>query len=111
MQLDKTRYIQLRNINAKELKVTSGNFVKGANIYVDKVKWELGISKDIKEDNGGFIFIHIKNLLEPESKSLKEVKGKVISDYQQKLDEDWIQELRLKYSFSVNKEILYSILR
>ena len=77
---------------------------------IDQVDWKIGVSKDIKEGNG-FVFLDIKFLLDSEPKSLKEIKGKVISDYQQKLDEDWIKELRLKYSFSVNKEILYSILQ
>ena len=93
-----------------KVEVQSGKFSRGVNKYIDQVDWKLGVSKDIKEGNG-FVFIAIKEILDSEIKSLNEVKGKVISDYQQKLDEDWIRELKLKYNFSINKEILYSILK
>ncbi|MEE2931625.1 MAG: peptidylprolyl isomerase [Bacteroidota bacterium] len=107
----KGKIYSTKKYNVEELKVSSGKFLKGANIYVDKVKWEVGVSKDIKEKNGRFTFIHIKDVLSPEPKLLDEVRGKVISDYQQQLNEDWVQELRLKYNFSINKEVLYSILK
>ena len=43
--------------------------------------------------------------------SLNDVKGKVISDYQKYLDDQWISQLRNKYKFSVNKELLYSLIK
>ena len=41
---------------------------------------------------------------------LNEIKGIVISDYQKQLEEDWIKELRTKYSVKINKHVLSQIL-
>lgn len=40
----------------------------------------------------------------------KEVKGFVISDYQKYLEDNWIKELKNKYSVSINKKVLSQIL-
>lgn len=102
--------ISLDNFLKEKVEIQSGKFSRGVNKYIDQVDWKLGVSKDIKEGNG-FVFIHIKAKLPSEIKLLEETKGKVISDYQDMLDKDWIKELRSKYRFIVNKEILYSILK
>ena len=40
---------------------------------------------------------------------LKSVKPWVIRDDQDQLEEDWITELRAKYPYTINKEVLYTI--
>ncbi len=40
---------------------------------------------------------------------LKEIKGKVIADYQQHLDTEWIKRLKKKYSIKINKKSLKKI--
>lgn len=42
-------------------------------------------------------------------KPLKEIKGKVISDYQSYLDKKWIAKLRSKYSVKINKKQLNKV--
>ena len=93
------------------LQVTANRFIKGDNTYIDKISWEVGISKDIIADDGSIIIINVSSILPSGSMSLNEVKGKVISDYQKFLDNKWISYLRSKYKFSVNRDLLYSLIK
>ena len=55
--------------------------------------------------------VEILNVFDKESKKLSETKGKVIADYQNHLEKIWISDLKSKYSISINKDVLYSIIK
>ena len=93
------------------LQIVSNKFVKGDNDYIDRLIWKTGISKDIKDDDGSIVIVNITDVLEAGSMTLNEVKGKVISDYQKYLDSNWISYLRSKYKYSINKELLYTLIK
>ena len=38
-------------------------------------------------------------------------RGKVISDYQNALELEWIASLQEKYKVSINKEVLYTLIK
>ena len=104
----------LKKINeesALSLEISSKNYVKGENKFIDSIEWKKGISKDIKTEKGEYIIINVKNILPSGQMQLSEVKGKVISDYQKFLDTEWITFLRDKYKYSVNKNLLYSLIK
>ena len=104
----------LKKINeesALSLEISSKNYVKGENKFIDLIEWKKGISKDIKTEKGEYIIINVKNILPSGQMQLSEVKGKVISDYQKFLDTEWITFLRDKYKYSVNKDLLYSLIK
>ena len=104
----------LKKINeesALSLEISSKNYVKGENKFIDSIEWKKGISKDIKTEKGEYIIINVKNILPSGQMQLSEVKGKVISDYQKFLDTEWITFLRDKYKYSVNKDLLYSLIK
>ena len=91
--------------------MVSNKFVKGDNDYIDRLIWKTGISKDIKDDDGSIVIVNITDVLEAGTMTLNEVKGKVISDYQKYLDSNWISYLRSKYKYSINKELLYTLIK
>tara|TARA_B110000444_G_scaffold13707_1_gene11760 strand:+ start:4892 stop:6811 length:1920 start_codon:yes stop_codon:yes gene_type:complete len=93
------------------LQIISNKFVKDDNDYIDSIDWKTGISKDIKDDDGSIVIVNITDILEAGSMTLNEVKGKVISDYQKYLDNNWISYLRSKYKYSINKELLYTLIK
>jgi len=70
--------------------------------------WEFGIS-DIHKIEGQFVFIKVKELRKPEPKTLDEIKGLIITEYQTYLEQEWIKELRGKYSYEINTEVLYTV--
>ncbi|MDC0204294.1 peptidylprolyl isomerase [Flavobacteriales bacterium] len=93
------------------LQIQSKKFTKGDNKYIDSVDWKVGISPDIKLDDGSIIVIEINELLDATNKALNETRGKVISDYQTQLETEWISKLRKKYTISINNTILYSLIK
>ena len=93
------------------LEISTKYFSRGENEFIDNISWEKGISKDIKKDDGGYVIVNVMDVLPAGDMSLNDVKGKVISDYQKYLDDQWISQLRNKYKFSVNKELLYSLIK
>lgn len=101
----------LATINAEsqlDLSVESAKFAKGDNDSVDDVPWEEGISADLVV-NDQTAFVHIKEVLQPMPKELEEAKGAITAAYQDHLEDNWIKELRAKYPYTVNKEVLYTI--
>ena len=42
---------------------------------------------------------------------LKKIRGIVISDYQDNLEEKWLKELKKKYPIKVNKMVLKNLIR
>ena len=93
------------------LQIKSKKFVKGENEYVDVVEWKLGISKDIKTINGSYIIIDIHEILKTGFKELNETRGKVISDYQNSLEKEWITSLHRKYKVNIYTEVLYKLIK
>ena len=109
--LEKMEVFTFRSLQrCLNLKIESGKFEKGENKILDSLKWKKGISNDIKSEKNQIIIVHIESILPPSIKSLSEVKGKVISEYQNELDKNWIKDLRQKYKYSVNYDVLYSII-
>ena len=100
----------VKALDGVDLKIESGKFEKWENKILDSLKWKKGISNDIKSEKNQIIIVHIESILPPSTKSLSEVKGKVISEYQNELDKNWIKDLRQKYKYSVNYDVLYSII-
>ena len=93
------------------LDIKTNNYLRGENKYIDIISWKKGISKDIVADDGSYIIINVKDVLSAGNMTLDSVKGKVISDYQKFLDNQWILYLRDKYKYSVNKDLLYSLIK
>ncbi len=99
---------QINNDSTTLLTTERRKFSKEDNLYVDAVEWNKGISKDIVED-GKVYLVNIHEVLSPEPKQLDEARGLITADYQNFLEQRWIKELREKYPFKVNQEVLSSI--
>ena len=93
------------------LQINTKKFVKGENEYVDAVDWELGIAADIKTNDGSYIIVDIHEVLASGLKELNDTRGKVISDYQNALELEWIVSLQEKYKVSINNEVLYTLIK
>lgn len=90
------------------LQVLEGAFEKGEHPVVDAVSWEPGDHR--LNHQGRFYLVRIEEVLPPSPKRLDEVRGKVISDYQQHLEQEWISGLRKKYTVDINEAVLQQTL-
>ena len=90
------------------LRIDYGKFMKNENEFIDKVKWEPGISENIMKDKQ-VVFVKIKKKLAPEAKKLNEARGLVTADYQNFLEKEWIDALRKKYPVNVDRSVLGTV--
>tara|TARA_R110002050_G_scaffold299502_1_gene465374 strand:- start:3216 stop:5183 length:1968 start_codon:yes stop_codon:yes gene_type:complete len=61
---------------------------------------------DIEVQNDRYIQAYVINIEAPRAKTFEEAKGKVISDYQEYLEAQWLEDLKLKYPVKVNQTVL-----
>jgi len=97
----------------------------GSTIYADSsrfeadqlpVKQSLKFEKDFQTDpeandaGDAFTFVHVMQIFpQPEPRSFEEARGLVINDYQQQLEQQWVDELKKKYPVKVNDAVLKTI--
>lgn len=98
---------QYNKESALTLQVLEGLFEKGDNQLIDSVHWKKGIY-DISGEHE-YQLIVINDILDVQPKKLKDVKGLVISDYQNYLERNWLNELKKEYAIEVNKLTLDKI--
>ena len=84
-------------------------FEKGSADELDLIDWSVGVSKVYEKKNGQFIFVEVDEILPETQKAFDETRGPVTADYQKHLEDLWVKELRGKYAFKLNKDVLYSI--
>ena len=96
----------LEQLNSKEevLRIETGIFEKGENIFVDNLIWN---EKNTQENSA--VVLLKGEILKPDNKKFDECRGMVISDYQDYLDKEWIESLRKKYNIIINSEVLSSL--
>ena len=90
------------------LQVESGFFEKGENDVLKLVDWEPGVYELSINDQE--YLVEIINKIKPQPKKLDETRGKVISDYQEFLEKEWIKMLKKKYKVDINKKELKQVL-
>jgi peptidyl-prolyl cis-trans isomerase SurA len=101
----------LKEINAdtgKSLTIESGKFQRADNPYLEKIKWEAGLSPTIKSDTAS-AFVNVRAVLKPEPKQLNDARGLITADYQNFLEKEWIRDLKKKYPVVVHREVLLKI--
>lgn len=59
--------------------------------------------------NEKFYVVKVNEFVPAQPKSLKEAKGSVIQDYQNYLENNWLESLREKHTITVNQDVLYSL--
>jgi peptidyl-prolyl cis-trans isomerase SurA len=94
-----------------KVSVISGKYEKGAYDVVDKTDWKKGVTAVNKLNDSSYQFVFVKEIVQPEPKSLKEAKGYVVSDYQEYLEKKWLADLRNKYPIVVNQQVFKSLIK
>ena len=79
-----------------------------AEAVIDTIDWAPG--EYTVENNGRFYYILVHEVLPPTLKELNEIKGIVIADYQNYLDQQWISSLRQQYPVEINEDVLQHVI-
>lgn len=96
---------QINKDSQLDLTIEEGKFTKEQNELVAKAKWENKAVTKFNNENE-VVLIEVKEVLAPQPKLLDEVRGLVTSDYQNKLEKEWVEALRKKYPVKIHKEVL-----
>lgn len=100
----------LKKEERKGVVVKSRYFQKGDNVDIDETEWKEGVVRIIPSTvDKTTVAFRITEVHKPEPKTLKEAKGVVISAYQMKLEEDWLESLKEKYPVTVDEKILEKV--
>ena len=94
----------------KGVRVKTPFFQQGDDVDIDETEWKVGVVRVIPSTvDKSTKLVKITEIREPEHKTYKESRGVIISAYQNKLEEDWIEELEIKYPVTVNEKILEKV--
>ena len=98
-------------LNTKEtvnIMSTEGVFEQDTPSLPKEVKMEVGISDIVKQ--GDYYFIRkINRIIPSEPKTLDESKGKVINDYQQFLEQNWVSDLKNEFKVSISQDVFEKV--
>jgi len=98
---------EINGNSALTLQVESGLYEKGDYEIIDLIDWNLG-SHDLSIENIEYL-VFIDRVVPAHNKELDEIRGQVISDYQNYLEHEWIKDLRSKFTVSINNKALSKI--
>ena len=94
--------------SVKQVRITKGLFKQGDDKFVDrdvfKQKVEPAALKDYPETA-----VYGKKLKKP--RSLKDVRGPVLTDYQDKKEQEWVEQLRKRYTVEIDEAVLKTVNR
>jgi len=83
---------------------TSGTYEINSSKLPKNIEIKKGVTNVISEGENDFKVVKIEDILPETTKKLDETRGKVISDYQDYLEKEWINDLHKKYSVKRNKK-------
>jgi peptidyl-prolyl cis-trans isomerase SurA len=98
---------EINRNSALTLLVESGLYEKGDNNIIDLIDWNPGMH-DLSIENMEYL-VFVNKVIRAQNKDLSEIRGQVISDYQNYLEEMWIKDLRSKFTISINDNALSKI--
>jgi peptidyl-prolyl cis-trans isomerase SurA len=87
---------------------SEGVFEEGNSVLQKNVTFKTGVS-DIIQNKEYYYITKVNKLLPDNLKTFDESKGKVINDYQQYLEKNWVTELKREFVVKVNQDIFEKI--
>jgi len=84
------------------VKIEKGSFKKGDNPFVDEVAFKSGVANRPAEFQDFFLLGKILDMPE----SYMDIRGMVVTDYQNYLEEIWLKKLNEKYKVTLHPEVL-----
>lgn len=94
----------LNTTDVVNIMVKSGVYEHESDVLPKGLRFKKGMSKVIKDGDYYFV-VKVNKLLPARAKTLDEAKGRVINDYQQYLEENWIKSLKSEFNIHVNQDV------
>lgn len=91
-----------------QIMTNNGVFEEGSESLPKELKFKVGVSDILKEGEYYFV-VKTDKVIPAAPKTLEECKGKAINDYQQFLEENWVNDLKKEFTIKVNKDVFESV--
>lgn len=90
--------------------MVSGPFLakKGENSTIDNLGFGIK-TREVKPLRKGYIYTTVTGKIQKQPKTYLDVKNEVVADLQKSLEDAWVAELRRKFKFSVNQDVLKTV--
>ena len=89
------------------IRVEKGIFKKGDNALIDSIVFKKDTTVHHLKDYP--IDAHYGKILKKGPEDYTDVRGLVVADYQEMLEKEWVAQLRRKYAFQVNDDVLKTV--
>ncbi len=92
---------------------TSEIIEKSSSNEMNSLKWKQGELSELQRNPDGKSgsYDKVESIMPPSRKELKDARGFVIADYQDFLDNQWVEKLKHEYSVNVNKNVFNSLVK
>lgn len=102
---------QITGNNGSDVVADSSRFELGQLTVAERTHFTPGLlTLPVKNADGIYTFNYVIHVYqEPAQRTFEDVRGLVISDYQQAVEDKWIEELKKKYPVKVNEVVFRSI--
>lgn len=98
----------LNKIDPLNVSYSKGTYEEGENQLINSYFGQTGI---ILAGNQLNQVLNLKKYHEPEVKKLSEIRGLIISEYQNELEKKWVEELKAKYPVTVNEAAVETMVK
>jgi peptidyl-prolyl cis-trans isomerase SurA len=89
--------------NVVNVMTNSGVFEEGSDALPKTMKYDVGVSEVFKE--GEYYFVtNVEKVLPESAKTLDESRGKMVNDYQQYLEQGWVDDLKKEFTVKINND-------
>jgi peptidyl-prolyl cis-trans isomerase SurA len=104
---DKRLYEKFNKNNDSVLIIEDGKWYKGDDSQIDNIEWNTGLHSFQKD---GFpSLIQISKVIEPVPLEFDEIRGEMMTSYQESLESEWIRQLKENYNVKINNMVLEEI--
>ena len=98
----------LNSDKSQKVIFTKGIFETSNEKLPQTLVLEEGVS-NVYLHNEGFHVLQINKVLKSKPKTLEETKGTAINDYQNHIENQWIDGLKKRFKVNVNKDVLFKL--
>ena len=88
--------------------ITSGVMDKNHQAIPNELEFKKGVSSIYKHNNS-YIVSKVNNVLPKEKLSFEDAKGRIITDFQEQKEKQWMDNLHNTYKVSVNNDVLSEV--
>jgi peptidyl-prolyl cis-trans isomerase SurA len=99
---------KLNTKDVVEVMVNSGIYEEGSEALPKNVQFKVGVS-EIYKDGDYYFVTKVQKVLPEGLKTFEECKGKVINDYQQYLEQNWVNDLKQEFTIKVNQDVFQKV--